>query len=48
MDAVLDVDPGRLERIIEQERDGWNREQIIESAGHALERLRAIADKPKK
>ena len=45
MDAATDWDVETLERIIEQERAGWNREDIIEIAQGSIDRIHAAAER---
>ena len=42
MDAALGLDADTLEEIIRQEREGWGREQILERAQDALEKITAM------
>lgn len=44
MDAATTFDEERLEAILEQERAGWGREDLIETAERALGRLREIRE----
>ena len=39
-DASIDLDEGVLVELIRQESEGWNREQVLASAQHALERVK--------
>jgi hypothetical protein len=38
-DASIDLDEGVLVELIRQESEGWNREQVLAAAQHALERV---------
>lgn len=42
MNAAIELDEDLLERLLEQERGGWKREDVIETAETALERIRKV------
>ena len=42
MDAAISLDAGTLEEIIRQETAGWGREQILERARDALDKIATI------
>lgn len=44
MDLVLELDAEKLEALIEQERAGWNREDLLASAERSLARVKAALE----
>lgn len=42
MEAAIELDEEKLEMLLVQERDGWCREAILNTAGDALERIRQV------